>query len=724
MSNSPVNPELLLNLSDRTLPQPIERLNELAHNIWWSWYPDARALFRMVSVTLWRRTEHNPVRILRAATQDRLERLAIDPTFLHKYKSVIKEFDALSSRAGTPVVTSYKAIADKKIAYFSAEYGLHSSLPIYSGGLGVLAGDHAKTASDMGLDLTAIGFMYPRGYFEQHIAPDGSQEATYSEIDTANTAIERTYLESGEPAIVSLPLEGLHDMLHLQIWRVRAGRTRLYLMDSDTELNQPWNREISKRLYGGDQEYRLRQEIALGVGGVRIVRLLGLAPDVWHANEGHVAFMLLERLREAVANGMSFSDAILFVRRCTVFTTHTPVPAGHDSFPLALMDKYFSYFWRELGIDRETFLKLGEHQEVWGTGFNMTVLSMNLSEMRNAVSKKHEEVTRQMWPEFVEKDRTITSVTNGVHIPTWIAPEMNGLFTRELGKDWHTHQREPEYWNKVLDIPDEHFWIAKERMKVSLVSFVLERIRRKWMGAGMDAALFIPSGALLDPSILTIGFARRFATYKRATLIFNDLDRLKRILTNSLQPVQFVFSGKAHPADEGGKRLIADIYAYAKDPAFAGRITFIENYSMHVAKNLVRGVDVWMNNPKAPLEASGTSGMKAAINGVPNFSILDGWWIEAANGMNGWALEGATEGSQQEQDRVDANNMYETLEQSIIPLFYDRATDGLPHKWIQVMKESIRTVLPEFSSERMMNDYITNLYMPTSGATKPKTKKQ
>lgn len=705
------------------LPEPIGRLQEVADNLWWSWSAEARDVFRSISVTLWRRTEHNPVRMLREVTRDRMDRLARDPEFLERYNSLIASYDTMLSTNRTLAQKEYSQLANARVGYFSAEYGLHGSIPIYSGGLGILAGDHCKTASDLGLPLVAMGFMYPRGYFVQRITPDGMQQADSKELNIAETPIERVYLTSGEPAIVSLPLESTDDLLHLQVWQLRCGRTRIYLMDSNLDLNKPWNREISTRLYGGDQEYRLRQEITLGIGGVRILRQLGINPQVWHANEGHVAFMLLERVREFVSEGLSFDEACEKVKRSSIFTTHTPVPAGHDAFPLQLMERYFWHYWPQLGIEKEKFMELGKHQEPWGEAFNMTVLSMNLSSYRNAVSVRHGDVTKEMWPQFTQSGQKIISVTNGVHVPTWIAPEMENLFDREIGEDWRENLRNKEYWQAAHNLPDEKLWAVRKNLKDGLLTFVLDRIRRKWLEDHMDPQLFVPSGALLDPSILTIGFARRFATYKRGTLIFHDLDRLKKLLTNPLRPIQLIFSGKAHPADEGGKKLIQEIYAYAKDPAFEGRIAFIENYDMHVAKMLVRGVDLWMNNPKAPLEASGTSGMKAGINGVPNFSILDGWWIEGWNGKNGWGIEGALDGTPEEQNDHDASHMYETLEQQIIPLYYNKRSDGIPHEWLKVVKESISTVIPMFTSERMLVEYMDELYTPALGVKRSSTPK-
>ena len=761
------------------IPNRINRLEELSHNLWWSWSPEARALFRSISVRLWRATDHNPVRMLHDVTPDRLHRLAADPTFLKSYDKLLKLFDKNRGQntkapfGSQTKVASPTIRATPKVAYFSAEYGLHGSLPIYSGGLGILSGDQTKTASDMALDFTAVGFMYPKGYFNQEISPDGDQIAHYEDLDIPNVAIERVIDERSsarEPLTVSLPMQRPEDLLHLQVWLVRCGRIKIYLMDSNIEANDPANRDITTRLYGGDREYRLRQEIALGIGGVHVLRALGLQPDVFHANEGHVAFTFIERLREAMKAGLSLEDAKAAVRKSSVFTTHTPVPAGHDAFSMELIEKYFWHFWPEIGMTKEQFFALGEHQGM----FNMTALSMNLSAHRNAVSKKHREVTAAMWPGFVSsgeeraasgeqeappamlKDEnlpatrysplpTLISVTNGIHIPTWLAPEMEALFDHELGRDWKAHLDDENYWDPIREVSDDHFWRVRQQLKTSLFSFITDRVRRKWesgtgyralspMPQSLDTRFFVPSGLLLDPSILTIGFARRFATYKRATLIFNNLDRLKALVTDPLRPIQIIFSGKAHPADEGGKQLIKEIWNYALDPAFGGRIAFIENYGMHVAKYLVRGCDLWMNNPKAPLEASGTSGMKAAINGIPNFSVLDGWWSEGITNselrirneepsevelttFNGWGFEGATSGSQEEQDRSDATRLYDILEQQIIPVFYDKGMDGIPHQWLAIAKESIATILPRFSGERMMREYEEKMYRPA--AAKP-----
>ncbi len=677
---------------------------------------------------------------------DRLERLAEDPDFLKRYDKLLKLFDRSTAIHKATRSSAHEHPASPKVAYFSAEYGLHSSLPIYSGGLGILSGDQTKTASDLGFDFTAIGFMYPKGYFEQQIGSDGDQIADYPEIDIPNVAIDRTLLPSGDPLIVSLPMQRPDDLLHLQVWLVRCGRVKIYLMDSNIDANDPENRDITTRLYGGDNEYRLRQEIALGSGAVRVLRALGIQPEVWHANEGHIGFMFVERLREAIWSGMNLEDAIDSVRRSSVFTTHTPVPAGTDSFSSDLIERYFWYYRSELGMTREQFFALGEHQGM----FNMTALSMKLSAQCNAVSKKHREVTAAMWPEYLVNNEQATtnndnpelstdgnptapiahrsslqSVTNGIHIRTWLAPEMEALFSSELGVDWVKHLDDAPFWEAVRAIPDGALWRTRLLMKASLFSLMADHVRRKWLAGDHNFSQagesIIAEGMLLDPSIFTIGFARRFATYKRGTLIFNDLDRIKRIVNDPIRPVQIIFSGKAHPADVAGQQLIKEIWHHALDPAFGGRIAFLENYGMHSAKYLVRGCDLWMNNPKAPLEASGTSGMKAAINGLPNFSVLDGWWMEGmqnhdsqnnVSSRNGWGFEGATEGSQEEQDRSDANHMYEMLEREIIPLYYDHVSDGIPHAWLRIVKESIATILPSFSSERMMREYAGKMYGP------------
>jgi glycogen phosphorylase len=686
------------------LPHRIAGLAELATDLWWASSAEARSLFRMISRRLWHETEHNPVELLRTISEARLAELAEHPTFLAYFDRIMDIFEHEHTRKDTYTEKNHKEFQGKTIAYFSAEYGLHTSLPIYSGGLGILAGDHVKTAGDLGLPLVAIGFLYPYGYFEQHIESDGTQLAEYRNLDFQNSPVERVQNADGSPLIVTIRLDNDPQLLHLQIWMVKVGRTTIYLMDSDLELNAQDDREITKRLYGGDKVYRLRQEIALGVGGVKTLEALGIEPDVWHANEGHAAFIFIERLRREMLKGVSFGDAVAKIRRSSIFTTHTPVPAGHDAFSFELITDYFAKTIEELGVSKDDFLLLGKHEEEWGEAFNMTSLAMNMTEYRNAVSKKHEEVTRSMWPEY----DNVGSVTNGVHVPTWLAPEWNELFTTSLSGEWKKNLTDASYWQQIQAIPDELFWKIRDELNNDLRGFMVALLREQYIGTS-DKELIV-RGALFDTHAFTIGFARRFATYKRAALLFKDPERLSRILNRETMPAQIVFSGKAHPADKEGQELIRMIWEYANDPLFTGKVFFLENYSIHSAKYLVQGVDMWMNTPRKPLEASGTSGMKAAINGVPNFSVLDGWWIEGYNGKNGWAIDSDENLTPEEQDTQDVETIYSKLEEEIIPLYYRRDLSGIPHGWVKVAKEAMMTAIPNFTSERMMIEYIKKYY--------------
>ncbi len=481
--------------------------------------------------------------------------------------------------------------------------------------------------------------------------------------------------------------------------------------------NAPWDRELSARLYAGDSEMRIRQEMMLGVGGLRLLRRLGIQPTIWHMNEGHSAFLLLERLRELTGGGLSFDEATAVLRKQTVFTTHTPVPAGHDAFPFHMVEHYFGNFWETLGISRQQFLSLGGHEEPWGMAFNMTVLALRLSGQSNGVSRLHGEVSREMWrevwPSLPVDEVPITSVTNGIHIPTWISSELSDGFSKYLGPDWRERQDDLAVWERIIDLPAEELWGIHLEMKRKLIHFLRERVRGKWIDGTYDTTQVLVNGRLLDPYALTIGFARRFATYKRATLIFKDIQRLQRILLDTHRPVQLLFAGKAHPADDPGKQLIQEIYNLAKHSQLGGRVAFIEDYDMHMARYMKQGVDVWLNTPRRPREASGTSGMKAALNGIPNLSVLDGWWVEGYNGANGWAIDaGSGYRSAEEQDRADATALYEMLEQEIVPLFYSRDRDGIPRGWIEVMREAIRSNGPRFSMRRMLKEYTELLYVP------------
>ena len=498
--------------------------------------------------------------------------------------------------------------------------------------------------------------------------------------------------------------------LHLQIWEVKVGNVTVYLMDSDMEGNSTADREITKRLYGGDKLYRLRQEIALGIGGVRALAALGIKPNAWHANEGHASFMLIERLREEILSGKSIGEALAHIRSTSIFTTHTPVPAGHDAFSLDTIEEYFQETIREIGITSEEFLSLGRNPEPEGDTFNMTALAMRMCDYRNAVSEKHRDVTRSMWGEYENDPHPIIGVTNGVHIPTWLAPELSSLFNYAIDPKWKDKLRDGELWQKIHNIPNAVLWNIRSELSRNLMRTIIDTLRNTQVDESETE--LVTRGAFFNPYAFTIGFARRFATYKRSTLLFRDPDRLARILNQPTKPVQIIFSGKAHPADEGGRELIKKIWDYASDPLFRGKIVFLENYNMHSAKLLVQGVDLWMNTPRAPMEASGTSGMKAAINGVPNLSVLDGWWCEGYNGKNGWAIK-AHEGEDPElQDAHDALEIYKLLEEEIIPLYYNRDLDDVPNEWMHVVKESMRSVIPNFCSERMMKQYIEKLYIP------------
>jgi starch phosphorylase len=694
------------------IPDRIHRLEELAYNLKWSWDYRARLLFKRLDPQLWKNNQHNPVKLLHEIKPELLAAASRDPDFLREYEVTIKTLDRLS-RSDKWFPHEFPELAKQPIAYFSAEFGLHTSLPIYSGGLGILAGDHCKECSDLGVPLVGAGFVYPQGYFHQRIQADGWQEDIYELLERKQAPIEFASADKEEPFLVELAVGTLK--VFVVVWRVNLGSVPLYLMDTDVPENPPGDRELTARLYGGDKEHRVRQEIVLGIGGVRVLRALGIRPGVWHANEGHTAFMLLERVREMVQAGSRFEDAAEQVRTTSIFTTHTPVPAGHDAFPIAMMEKHFAGYWDELGITKQAFMDLGR----FGDSFNMTVLALRMTNWRNAVSHLHGRVTRRMWqvvwPELPQEQIPITSVTNGVHAPTWIAPELGRLFERHLGPEWVEKHDDISFWNRVMDIPDEEFWEVHLFLKRKLLAFARERARARWAEDRVDPRQVIVMGTLLDPDALTIGFARRFTGYKRAAMIFHDLNRIRALLLDRWRPVQIVFAGKAHPADEHGKHLIHQIHSIAADNGMAGHVAFVENYEMHAAHFFTQGVDVWLNNPRPPLEACGTSGQKAGMNGALNVSVLDGWWYEGYNGNNGWGIGDPPEDLEVHyDDGADAESLYRLLEQQIIPLYYDRDQNGLPHGWIQMAKESIRSIVPRFSARRMLKEYASRMYVPAA----------
>ena len=692
------------------LPERISGLGELAFNLWWSWHPEARMLFKTLDRQLWKESVHNPVKMLKNLPKEILEAAASDPEYLRHYGAVLARFRHYVNTRGEWFRETIPDLGSQPIAYFSAEYGLQHSLPFYAGGLGFLAGDHLKECSDLGVPVVAVGFMYPEGYVRQKIREDGWQEGTDEILDRDAAAITRVLNESGEQLVVRVPL--IEPSIHVAVWKVLVGRVTLYLMDTDIELNDPWNRNLPAHLYQGDVEQRLRQEIVLGIGGYHVLDQLGVEHAILHLNEGHPAFVLLERIRERVAKGMSYEDAAQEVKNTSVFTTHTPVPAGHEVFPFPLMEKYFGSYWKSLGLGRETFFQLGTNPQAPDAGFNMTALALKMSAFRNAVSKRHGEVTRAMWrgfwPGLAEDEIPIDHVTNGIHVPKWLEPKMMLLFHKYLGPDWLANHDDPSIWELIDDIPDEELWRTHFWLKNKLVNVIRERMRKRWIEDRISPSISIAEGAMLDPTVLTIGFARRFATYKRANLIFHDRQRLKKILNDPWHPVQIIFAGKAHPADMPGKGILQEVFNAARDPEFGGRIAFVEDYGEQLAQYMVHGVDVWLNNPIPPMEASGTSGMKAALNGVPHLSISDGWWVEGYNGKNGWSFGGDKEA--ENPDQADAEAIYELLEKEIIPLYYDVSGDGVPHGWVRTMKETIKSSASRFSARRMIKEYTEKFY--------------
>jgi starch phosphorylase len=692
------------------LPARIGRLNELSYDLWWSWNGAARELFCRLDEQLWALTQNNPVQLLHLVAPARILEAAEDPTFLARYDHVVAAFDLARSPAHSWWANRFHEAATGPIAYFSAEFALHRSLPIYAGGLGVLAGDHLKEASDLGVPLVAVGLMYPKGYFHQDVSADGWQQETYQQLDWSDGPIEPALTPHGSPCSVTIPIG--QRSVRIAVWRVRVGRVMLYLLDTDVDQNAPADRELSARLYGGDHGARLQQELVLGVGGVQVLRALGIVPAVWHLNEGHAAFVSLQRIHDQLGQGVAFATALEVVRQSTVFTTHTPVPAGHDAFAPHLVAEHLAACWGGLGDHRDALLALGQYNNGSGSLFNMTALAMRTAASVNAVSQLHGTVTRQMWTPL-EQSRSLTSITNGVHVPTWIAPELSALFDRHLGADWRQRQDDAPYWNAVLAIPDQELWDIRETLRENLLTFMRGRSRDGWSRADAGAARVLAGGALLDRSVLTIGFARRFAEYKRSGLIFSDPPRLARLLTNARRPVQIVFAGKSHPADDGGKRNLQRVYQHALNPAFAGRLAFVADYDLHVAHFLVQGCDVWLNTPRKPLEASGTSGMKAAINGGVNLSIGDGWWAEGYSGANGWLIDGGRSDDEHAMDAADAGELYRLLEQEVVPAFYDRDARGVPVRWVGLVKEAIRTVMPGFSGTRMGKEYAVRMYSPS-----------
>ena len=706
------------------LPKRIGKLSEIANNLWWSWNTEFLRLFKMIDRDLWETCEKNPVKFLKQVSQDRLEAVADNQEFLKEYDRLAKEFDDYVTSKNTWFSNKYPENKKDLIAYFSAEYGLDQTIPIYSGGLGILSGDHLKSASDLGIPLVAVGLLYKNGYFHQKINGYGDQETEYNNIDLSNLPINPVKDENGDELKIYVKFE--KRKIYLKVWQINVGRIKLYLLDSDIDENKPEDREVTLKLYGGDQEMRIKQEIVLGMGGTNLLtRALGLNPTVYHMNEGHSAFLILELIKNIIKEKkVSFEVAKDIASSKTVFTTHTPVPAGNDIFPIGLVEKYFKEFWPRLGLDREEFLKLGMKPCTdLEPGFNMGILALKVAGKKNGVSKLHGAVSRELfgdvWPEIAVNESPITYVTNGIHTCSWLAPTLKELYNKYLIPYWQDNIHKNEVWENINNIPDEELWEIHQQRKIKLLNLVKENTTNRLRRSGYSYEEINDITSKLNPNALTIGFARRFATYKRATLIFRDLERITQILNNAERPVQLIFAGKAHPADKEGQDLIKRIHEISMMPQFKGKIFVLENYNIAMSRYLVSGVDVWLNNPRRPMEASGTSGQKASVNGVINFSVLDGWWAEGYNQENGWTIGTNAEfTSYEEQDVADSQSMYRTLEEKIIPTYYDKDETGISEKWMKIMKNSITSTGGKYSTSRMLVDYTNNLYIPLCNLTK------
>lgn len=688
------------------LPAELKKLEELAYNLWWVWNTDAKNLFRHIDQEAWHKAQSNPVVLLNTLSYDKYQELCNDADFMKKLNSVYKDF-----RAYMDVKPNAKK---PSIAYYSMEYGLTSVLKIYSGGLGILAGDYLKEASDCNVDMTAIGFLYRYGYFTQTLSPEGQQIANYEAQNFNNLPLRQVKNADGTNFVVEVPYPGR--TVYSYLWEVSVGRIKLYLLDTDNELNTEWDRSITHQLYGGDWENRIKQEILLGIGGTLALKKLGIKKDVYHCNEGHAALMGLQRLVDYVESGLSFNEALEVVRASGLYTCHTPVPAGHDYFEEGLFYKYMSEYPQRLGIDWNQFIGMGrQNPDNGGEKFSMSVFALNTCQEANGVSYLHGKVSQQMfapiWPGYFPEELHVGYVTNGVHLPTWAASEWKTVYNKHLKKGWYEDQSNLDMWVPYNDIPDEEIWATRMFLKKKLIDYIRVQFQETWMKNQGDPARIVRAMNNMKPETLIIGFGRRFATYKRAHLLFNDLERLDKLVNNPNYPVQFLFTGKAHPADGAGQGLIKRIIEISRMPQFLGKIVFLENYDMSLAKRLISGVDIWLNTPTRPLEASGTSGEKAQMNGVLNFSVLDGWWYEGYREGAGWALtDKRTYENQAHQDQLDAATIYQMLENEIIPMYYARNSKGYSPEWVQTIKNSITKITPIYTTKRMMDDYFDRFY--------------
>jgi len=696
-----------LPVADIELPPEVERLRDLAYDLWWSWTPQATRLFAWIDPDHWRRY-HNPVQLLINVEPSHWQRLLADPAFRHAYEAVMRDLETYRSKPRW--FDQYASQLSGPVAYFSMEFGIHESLGVYSGGLGVLAGDHCKAASDLGVPLIGVGLLYQNGYFRQTVDADGYQQHIYPNYDFARLPVQPVQAPGGGLLTVTVDLPGR--VVQAAVWKAQVGRVPVLMLDTDIPYNDPADRPITGTLYVRGREMRLCQEIVLGVGGVRALRALGIHPAVWHMNEGHVAFLGLERAREKVVRGDGLEEALKSGALNSVFTTHTPVPAGNESFDRNLVRRYLDFFTQDVGCDPNEVLRLGMEQG----NFNLTVLAIRLTSSVNGVSQIHGNVSSAMWRHLWPNApaNPVSAVTNGVHTPTWIGPEMRSLFVTHLGADWEDHLFDPEYWKRVRTIPDIEVWSAHRAQKERLIRFVRERVRTQSARHGLSPDELRSVENLFNPQALTIGFARRFATYKRAVLVLSDVARLRSLVLDEQRPVQIIFAGKAHPADREGQESIRRLFLLTQGE-LKGKIVFLEDYDIDVGRMLVQGVDVWLNTPRRPLEASGTSGEKGPINGVINLSVLDGWWAEAYDSNNGWAIgEHVTDLSPDVQDREDAQSLFELLEQHVVPAFYEQDEAGVSRRWLERMKASIETVVPRFSANRMLRDYVERFYLPAN----------
>lgn len=703
-----------------TVDELYDKCMALASNLWWSWIPEVQSLFRDLDPVRWRQLDHNPVAVLREFTPDRLHERANEMVMFSRINQAYRRLKEYMSGQNTWGATNAGILGSKPVAYFSAEFGIHESLPIYSGGLGVLSGDHIKSASDLGLPLVAIGLFYAQGYFRQHLDSNGYQGEDYIDTQVENLPIKPATNPNGDP--ITIKLETRSGSLLTKVWKMQVGRVRLFLLDSNVEGNAPDDRQLTSRLYGGDERVRIRQELILGVGGVRALKEIGISPGVFHLNEGHSAFGALEVINQQMKeDGLSFDDAVREVATHTAFTTHTPVPAGHDRFNPDLVEEHLGPLRDALGLSQDQLMSLGRVDPQNGEeSFCMTVLGLKLSRTANAVSQLHGRVSRRMWahlwPWRVEEEIPIGHITNGVHTRSWLAVQMEQLYNKHFPTNWKERIGEPEVWQGIQQVDPGELWELHNTLKAVMISFVRRRLisqsrRRNESDAEIEFARNV-----LDPSILTIGFARRFATYKRANMIFDDLDRIKAIVNDPQRPIQLVFAGKAHPKDEPGKKFIKSIAELRSDPELRNRVVFVEDYDVNVCRFMVQGVDVWLNNPRRPLEASGTSGQKVVLNGGLNLSILDGWWAEAFDGGNGFGIgNGTSHVSDDITDTRDAEALYHVIEQEVQPIYYHRDIDGLPQEWIKRMMRSIATLAWRFSSDRMVMDYADTVYVPAAG---------